>query len=52
MKPSVTIKHTARGVIASVSVHNAGYLVRRATEVEARAALQLLVIGLAVVGEA
>jgi hypothetical protein len=51
-RPPVTIKHTPRGVVASVLVHNAGYMVRRRTEVEARAALQSLTVGIAVVGDA
>lgn len=52
MKPPVLIKHTSRGVIASVIIANAGYLVRRRTEIEARAALQRLTFGLTVVGDA
>ena len=51
-RPPVKIRHTPRGVFASVLVHNAGYMVRRPTEIEARAALQALTVGLAVVGDA
>jgi len=52
LRPPVTIRHTPRGVVASVVVAHAGYMVRRATEIEARAALQALTVGIAVVGDA
>ena len=52
LRPPVKVKHTPRGVVASVIVAHAGYMVRRPTEIEARAALQALTVGLAVVGDA
>lgn len=52
LRPTVNIRHTPRGVVASVIVAHAGYMVRRATEIEARAALQALTVGIAVVGDA
>ena len=51
-RPPVRIKHTPRGVVASILVGNAGYMVRRPTEIEARAALQALTVGIAAVGDA